>query len=84
MIIIADGHELPIGAGHRNERTSGTPQHEMGGPPSPVVHGPKRGEFCHLRSPAPVRYGRSPLRPLLATPIGRHVPASQGVPMSAT
>jgi hypothetical protein len=26
VIIIADGHELPTSAGHRNEQTSGTPQ----------------------------------------------------------
>jgi hypothetical protein len=26
VIIIADGHELPIGAGHRREQTYGTPQ----------------------------------------------------------
>jgi len=25
VIIIADGHELPIGAGHRREQTYGTP-----------------------------------------------------------
>ena len=29
MIIIADGHELAIGAGHRNEQTSGTPQGQL-------------------------------------------------------
>jgi len=43
VIIIADGHELPIGAGHRNEQTSGTPQADIKQAGSPAQASPGCG-----------------------------------------
>lgn len=52
MIIIPDGHESPIDAGHRNEQASGTRQALAPAKPTPAVL-PRANTLATARTPRP-------------------------------